>query len=299
MEPLLYGASTGVSPIAILVAAIFWAWLWGPVGLILATPLTVCLVVMGKYVPQLSFLNILLGDEPVLRPHVRYYQRLLAGDAEEAEKLLAEHLAREPLERVYDEVVVGALALAQRDFHRGQLDEGQRKAIHAIVRSQIVAGESAAAEKTEPDGIDFLCLPARDEGDELVGLMLERLLRSAHFTARTLAASTLVSEVVEQAREAQPRMVCVSALPPSGIAHSRYLCKRLHRPLGELPMIVGLWRTRGDTQRAQERIGCGAKVRIVTSLAGAMEQIRQQVPQATTPTNAATPEVKLVAKSGA
>jgi hypothetical protein len=268
------------------VAAIFWAWLWGPVGLILATPLTVCLVVMGKYVPQLSFLNILLGDEPVLRPHVRYYQRLLAGDADEAKKLLGEHLAKEPLERVYDQVVVGALALAQRDFHRGLLDEAQRKAIHAIVRSQIApegAGEKTedGSQKTEADGaVDFLCLPARDEGDELVGLMLGQLLRSAHFTARTLAASTLVSEMVEQTRDARPRMVCVSALPPSGIAHSRYLCKRLHRPLGELPMLVGLWRTRGDTERARERIGCGAKVRVATSLAQAMEQIRQQVPQA-------------------
>ncbi len=289
MEPLLYGASTGVSPIAILVAAIFWAWLWGAIGLILATPLTVCLVVMGKYVPQLSFLNILLGDEPVLKPHVRYYQRLLAGDAEEAGQLLEAQLATRSRAEVYDDVVLAALAMAQRDYHRGLLDEAQRKAIHAVVRSQIApvppasesVGEKSDAERGgQEEQADFLCLPARDEGDELVCLMLAQLLRAGHFTARTLAAPTLVSEMVDQARAARPRLVCVSALPPSGIAHSRYLCKRLHRPLGELPMIVGLWHTRGDASRAQERIGCGSKVRVATSLTQALEQVRQQVPPA-------------------
>jgi predicted PurR-regulated permease PerM len=280
MEPLLYGASTGVSPIAILVAAIFWAWLWGAVGLILATPLTVCLVVMGKYVPQLSFLNVLLGDEPVLKPQVRYYQRLLAEDQEEAQSLLEEYLKKRTREQVYDEMVIGALAMMQRDFNRGLLDEAERQAILKIVREQIApAKEDAADASDEAGAVDFLCLPARDEADELVCIMLAELLVLAHFSARAISSQGLVSEIVAKAQAAQARVVCVSALPPGGIVHSRYLCKRLHRALGDLPMIVGLWRTRGDRNRARERIACGSKVQVVSSLAQAMEQIRQLVPQ--------------------
>src|SRR5204862_8071380 len=111
MEPLLYGASTGMSAIAILVSAVFWTWLWGPVGLLLATPLTVCLVVLGKYVPQLQFLDIMLGDEPVLAPHERVYQRLLALDQEEAAEVTRSYLRDNSLEKVFDDVLVPALAL--------------------------------------------------------------------------------------------------------------------------------------------------------------------------------------------
>jgi hypothetical protein len=110
--------------------------------------------------------------------------------------------------------------------------------------------------------------------------MLAELLMAAHFTAQAVSSKGLVSEIVEKAAKMQPRMVCISALPPGGIVHSRYLCKRLHRALGNPPMIVGLWRTRGDRSRASERIGCGPNIQVATSLAQAMEQIRRHVPQA-------------------
>src|SRR5262249_13110023 len=121
VEPLLFSRSTGISPVALLVAAAFWTWLWGPIGLLLSTPLTTCLVVLGKYVPNLEFLDVLLGDEPVLDPGVAYYQRLLARDQDEANDLVEEHLQRQPLESVYDEVFVPALALAKRDREEGHL----------------------------------------------------------------------------------------------------------------------------------------------------------------------------------
>ena len=126
MEPYLYGSSTGMSTIAILVSAVFWTWLWGPVGLLLATPLTVVLVVIGKYVPQLGFLDILLGDEPVLEPPERVYQRLLAMDQEEATELAREYLREMDLERVYDEVLNPALAMAEHDRHRGRPTDRHR-----------------------------------------------------------------------------------------------------------------------------------------------------------------------------
>jgi predicted PurR-regulated permease PerM len=122
VEPFLYGSSTGISAIAILVAAVFWTWLWGPVGLLLSTPLTVCLVVVGRYVPHLEFLGILFGDEPVLSPAQRFYQRMIAKDAEEAAELTDQLLEDKNVIDVYDEVIVPAISLAEEGRHAGFLD---------------------------------------------------------------------------------------------------------------------------------------------------------------------------------
>jgi hypothetical protein len=135
VEPVWYGQSTGMSPLAVLVAAVFWTWLWGPIGLLLSTPLTVCLVVMGKYIPQLQFLDILLGDEPVLPPHVRVYQRLIAGDEEEAIDLARELLDDKPLDKLYDDVLIPTLALAASDHHRGRLDDARLEFIRQGMRN--------------------------------------------------------------------------------------------------------------------------------------------------------------------
>ncbi len=137
LEPWLYGKNTGVSAVAVLLAAVFWTWLWGPVGLLLATPLTVCLLVIGKHVPQLSFLDTLLGNEPVFEPKKRVYQRLLAGDQEEATELLDEYLEHTPLVEVYDTVLIPALALAETHWHRGELDEGRHKFILQSLKEMI------------------------------------------------------------------------------------------------------------------------------------------------------------------
>jgi predicted PurR-regulated permease PerM len=298
-EPWLYGASTGVSSIAILVAAVFWAWLWGGVGLILATPLTVCLVVVGKYVPQLEFFNILLGDEPVLEPHVRYYQRLLAGDQEEAEEVVEEYLKEEALPEAYDRIVAPALALAVRDNHHGRLDPERLQSIYGAVRERVdVLGEQEAekrkieagdtkAEKDAEAGKNteglvtasgrerVLCLPARDEGDEIAALMFVQVLQLSGVEAEALSVTALASEMIERVAQQQAALVCVSALPPSAITHARYLCKRLHRRFGDMKMIVGLWTARGDRRRAKERIACGDNVTVVASFAEAADQVRQ------------------------
>ena len=121
LEPLLYGQSTGVSEVALMVAIAFWTWLWGPVGLLLATPLTVCVSVLGRYVPQLEFLKILLADEPVLEAHAAYYQRLLAKDQDEAAAIVDDALRTQALDAVYDEVLIPALVAAKRDREQGTL----------------------------------------------------------------------------------------------------------------------------------------------------------------------------------
>ena len=149
VEPWLYGRSTGLSPIAIIAAVIFWTWLWGPVGLLLATPLTVCVAVMGRYIPEFGFLNVLLGVEPVLPPEGRLYQRLIALDDEEAIDVAEEYANEHGLLALHDAVVIPALGLAEQDRHRGVIDEARERFVFDTVRKIIEDVEDRKAMKEE------------------------------------------------------------------------------------------------------------------------------------------------------
>ena len=137
IEPWLYGSHTGISSLAILVAAVFWAVLWGPIGLILSTPLTVCLILIGRYVPQLSFLEVLLGDEPVLPLEANFYQRLLALDQDEATVIAETFLKEKPIGSFYDDVLLPALAMAEQDRHLRTLDSETADFINQNTRELI------------------------------------------------------------------------------------------------------------------------------------------------------------------
>ena len=195
VEPWLYGKGTGVSAVAVLVAAVFWTWLWGVVGLLLATPLTVCLLVIGKHIPQLSFLHILLGNEPVFEPKTQVYHRLLAGDQEEATELVDDALEKKPLVEVYDTLLIPALALAETDWHRGDLDEGRHTFILQSLREMIQERADDEQELPAKDGVTdgdprppcILCLPARDEADEIAAMMLAQLLTSGECLVQSVA----------------------------------------------------------------------------------------------------------------
>ncbi len=306
VEPYLYGSSTGMSPLAVLVSAVFWTWLWGPVGLLLSTPLTVCLVVVGKYVPSLQFLDIMLGDEPVLEPPVRIYQRLLSLDAEEAAEVGREYLKEHPLEEVYDHVLLPALSMAERDFKQGQIDEERHNFVHQTLRELIEelgdesdaeaarhaarSAEHAAKEQSAPMPIsrravlprdctiNVLCLPAKDEADEISCIMLAQLLEKHGYRATAVPAASLAAEMVEMVSEKKANLVCVSAMPPAAVAHARYLCKRLHARFPDLQMVVGLWTLRGDREKARQRITCVDSVRLCITLTEALDQIEQMVP---------------------
>jgi hypothetical protein len=322
MEPWLYGSSTGMSTVAILVSAVFWTFLWGPIGLLLATPLTVCLVVLGKYVPQLAFLDVLLGDEPVLTPPERIFQRLLALDQEEVTDVAQEYLEQMSLERVYDEVLMPALAMAEQDRHRGRLDdrrqafirtsmrelieelgdtqrlrdEQQEKVeakaanaaaaeavVHAAKGAVVPAGPSGNGKQTNGGGgpkkpggsvdlkpdearprgrlpkdcvVNVLVLPAHDEADEIVGLMLAQLLELQGYCPTAVSVTALAGEMVEMVKTKGANIVAVSAMPPAAVAHSRYLCKRIHLKYPDVSMIVGLWSFKGDLKKATNRITC-------------------------------------------
>ena len=282
LEPWLYGKGTGVSAVAVLVAAVFWTWLWGIVGLLLATPLTVCLLVIGKHIPQLSFLDTLLGNEPVFEPKQRVYQRLLAGDQEEAAQLVDDDLETKPLVEVYDTLLIPALALAENDWHRGELDENRHKLILQSLKEMIREWDETEQETQKKEGTEdnnspaaqVLCVAARNEADEIAGMMLAQLLASGDCIVQSISFTAAAGELADLVEKRKPDVVCISATPPAAVMHARHLCKQLRGRFPDVPLVVGLWNTQGDLSKAKTRIAGGGTTHVVATLAEAQEQVR-------------------------
>jgi predicted PurR-regulated permease PerM len=278
IEPWLYGAHTGISSLAILVAAIFWSLLWGPVGLILSTPLTVCLVLIGRYIPQLSFLEILLGDESALSPQAHYYQRLLAFDDDEAREIADTFLKDNSLGNLYGSVLVPALSLAEQDRHTNALDETRIRFIFQSTRDLIdelyerprnpAPGEDRSSVPqaiASPVGPSIVCIPARDEADEIVGNMFVQLLQRAGYDAHALRVDSF-PRMLEEVALLRPAVICVSALPPYAAAHARNLCKQLRTSYPKTKVVLGLWEFSGGVAKAQDKVGTNCADAIGTSL---------------------------------
>ncbi|MDZ4820214.1 MAG: AI-2E family transporter [Planctomycetota bacterium] len=283
LEPWLYGASTGMSTIGVLVSSVFWAWLWGPVGLIMATPLTVCVMVLGKHLPQVAFLNTLLSDQESLPPESRFYQRLLAMDPDEAQELVDDYLKQHSVMELYDSVLIPALRLAEEDRHTGQHDEDRQAFIVQTMRELIDdlgarASEQPVEIQEQADGvaarrqISIVCLPARDQADELVAMMFSQMLELHGFQSHTVSKRALASEMVAEVENAGAHIVCVSALPPYAATHARYLCKRLRPKFPRMPILVGLWQSQGTSKKSQDRLRAIGVDHFVTTLQDATDQ---------------------------
>jgi predicted PurR-regulated permease PerM len=297
VEPWLYGAHTGISSLAILVAAVFWSILWGPLGLILSTPLTVCLILMGRYVPQLNFLEVLLGDEAVLPMESHFYQRLLALDPEEARDIAESYLKQKPIGSFYDSVLVPALALAEQDRHVNSLEAATASFVSQSTRELIeelgdrspnladhepvlFSCESGSApDYTVLSGLGVICIPAADEADELAGMMIEQLLNWLGCDVRRLPIATL-GNLVDEGAALDHQVVLVSALPPFAAGQARSLCKRLRQRHPELKILLGLWSFEGGVSKAQERVGPGCADRVATSFQQAIEFLIETVESA-------------------
>jgi predicted PurR-regulated permease PerM len=266
VEPWLFGRSLGVSEVALLMAAAFWTFLWGPIGLVLSNPLMVCLVVLGKYVPHLEFLSVLVGDGPALEPEVSYYQRLLARDQDEAAQLVLEQVETGDPERIYDEVLVPALNYAKRDRERDTLTEADERFVLQATRDiiQDLGERNQTAEDAAPSAsnhgasdepkIRVLGCPARDEADRLGLSMLQQLLDGSKWELEISAVDTLTAEVVAMVADKDPAMICIGALPPGGLAHTRYLCKRLKARYPAARILVGRWGLKDNTPQHLERL---------------------------------------------
>jgi predicted PurR-regulated permease PerM len=254
IEPRLYGQSMGVSEIALLVSAAFWAFLWGPIGLVLSSPLTVCLVVLGRYSPRLEFVSVLLGDEPALDTSISFYQRLLARDQDEAEDLILNRIKEEESpEPVYDEMLLPALISIKRDRMRGDVTEADeqyalqsiREIVEDMGERQVAAAlggqEGHDSRQAAESTVSIFACPAHDEEDRVALEMLQQLLDPARWRVALIASETLTSELLDQVTDRKPAVVCIAATPPGGVAHTRYLCKRLRSQFPDLRILVGRW----------------------------------------------------------
>lgn len=279
IEPMVYGHSTGLSPVAVVASATFWTALWGPIGLVLATPLTVCLVVLGRHVERLAFLDVMFGDRPALSPPEIFYQRMLAGDPTEAAEKAEEFLKERSLASYYDEVALKGLQLAQADAERGVLDAERATKIRDAVSefasdlseqedrplpevSSTSDAEAASAVESVADSSPYenlpvlnqdelpaewrgehpiLCIAGRSLIDEAAAIMLGQLTTAHGLPARVEAAAALSTENVFRLEATGVAMVCLVYLDANSPAHMRYSVRRLRRKLPKATIILGCW----------------------------------------------------------
>ncbi|HEX3436146.1 MAG TPA: AI-2E family transporter [Pseudacidobacterium sp.] len=274
IEPWLYGSHTGISPLALVTTAMVWTLLWGLPGLILSTPLTVCLIVMGRYVPQMSFLHILLGDEAQLAPEAHFYERLLAMDQTEAHHIADKFLEGHNLVDLYDGVLLPALSLAEQDRHKGFLDE-TRSAFLFQSATELIAEltdyhstlQTAESEKTTVRPCPIVCIPANDQADEIAAVMLAQLLERRGHKTILLHTEALSSEILGRLAEEPSTTICISALPPFAFVHARTLCQRIRQYLPENRVVIGLWGSIGNSENLRERFGAARPDAVATTLA--------------------------------
>jgi hypothetical protein len=250
LEPWLYGSRTGLSPLAIIVSAIFWAWLWGPLGLVLSTPLTVCLVVLGRHVSQFEFLDVLLGNDPVLEPHARIYQRLLAGDPYEATDYAEEYLQEEYLVDFYDKVGIPALALGEFDRQRNVMTDEQRLRFAAAARTLVHELDATAGEEEDetegdeetatgqpiegtglPDGEGrtLVCMGGRGEIDDAAAAMMAQVMEVQGAEVTVASYEMLKPERFGELALDGVDTVVLVYLNASSLAQARHAVRRLKR----------------------------------------------------------------------
>ena len=286
VEPWVYGANTGVSPIALIISAVFWTWLWGPVGLVLSTPLTVCLAVMGRHVPRLEFLGILLSEDQALAPHEEFYHRILSFSTDSAEEFVTKYVETESLTALYDNVLIPAIGAVEIDAHRGSITAEQRTSalqrVHELIddfSGSDASHNDAQEQKIElagaasASGSRVVCLPASAYCDELAGEMLAQLLRNQGFAAENVPARLKHEELIDRAVELQPECICVSVVPPTSIAQARHLASVIRERLKNVTILIGVWSARFDAEKLRERLR-GAHVNdVAVSLEDAVQRV--------------------------
>jgi predicted PurR-regulated permease PerM len=263
VEPQVCGRSVGLAPVPLFVAIIFWTALWGLVGLVLATPVTVCLAVLGKYVPALRFLAILLGREAVLRPAARYYQRLLARDRHEAEAVLKEYLADHSVEPMFDRVLIPALMLVRRGKRAGDLKREDEAFMLGTTRELVASfAPNAATVEDSPGGVVF-GIPAVDGADEAALDMLRRLTRVAGSEVMIAASGARVAAGLQ---ETAPAAVLIAAVGPGGLTEASFLCRRVRSQLPAVTIVVGWWARGKDPKKARAQLLAAGADRVVATL---------------------------------
>jgi len=300
LEPVIYGKTTGVSALALLVSAMFWTWLWGTLGLLLSTPMTVCLVVLGKYVPSLGFFATFLREEVDLDPGVRFYQRLLAMDQDGATAVIDAMLKKYPRAEVFDKVLIPTLSMAERDYARDDIDDREQAFLFRVISDVVedLAGEPevdlaslttasagaeavAEAERTRPAALPaaaiappkILAMPANDATDALVLRLLGGLLEPSGVPLSIVDEVATPLKIVERISSENPDFVLISHLPPDGLTAARYLVRRIRARHAHLPILVGRWDEVRDAEQATDSLVAAGATTVLSSLADARDHI--------------------------
>lgn len=293
LEPHVYGRGTGISAFALVVMAIVWTLLWGWPGLIVSTPMTVCLIVMGRHIPRLSFLHTLLGEDAELSPQAHFYERLLAMDQQEARTVADEFLEEHTLSELYDMVMLPAIVASEQDRKKGAMDEVHSGWLYhsaselvaelseyrpapgmdeaAVVETSVVPGLEHPPERACP----VTCMPVEDEADEIAGTMLAQLLERFDHQTMLLPPSALSEEILSRLAEEPRTVICISAVPPFAFTRARRLAQRLRESLPNNPVVVGLWGDLGDVEAIRLRFGNARPDAIVTTLRDALARVRE------------------------
>jgi len=295
VEPIVYSAQTGISALAILVAAVFWAALWGPVGLLISTPLTVCIVVVGRYIPELEFLSILLGNKATVAPEVQVYEALTARDSEELQHTVDEFLRERTIRDLYDLVFIPVLVRLERDRADGsfRLQRGYRvfREMKQIAEDLAVRypkeapntshpSELSDSEQILPDRhpgspvLTVSCIPARDEGDEVACIMVAHLLSRVGYDAHEIALGSH-REMLDETAERNGHIIYISALPPFAISSIRRLYRRIQSRFPKARVGVGVWSYAGDLDALKSLLRLNDADLLFTDLRGATIQIQQ------------------------
>lgn len=287
LETVLYAGAAGVSQVALLVSVAFWTWLWGPLGLLIATPLTVCLVVLGRHVPGLASLGILMADTPALAPEFNYYQRLLARDPSEAADIIERHVKAEPWGSVYDALLLPALNYAERDRLERRLSQDEENTVIESTRELLAdaadlirklppagaeAAGAATATATEDsrqgprDPLRVLGYATNGAADELALAMLAHSLHDMPIVIELTAARMQASELVALVQTQGYSVICLADLPPSPPSKSRYLVKRLHAALPDVRIVVGRWSPASLADESTQALRDAGAVLVATTL---------------------------------
>ena len=271
-EPWLYGASTGLSAISLIAAATFWTALWGPIGLIMSTPLTVCLLVIGRHLPRLSFLDVLLGSQPALDAATRIYQRLLAGENEAAIEVASEQLVEADVAAFYNTTGISVLRMATIDHanvasaeHRHRLVVGMDALLEGLIE-QHPPNAAAATSATA------VCIGGKWEIDTLAARMLSHSLSLAGLPAAHRPSSLVTADYINRLDLASAKTVCLSFFSPAPQAHARIFCRRLRRRWPHVHIVLALWNATPELLDDAARRDLGADA-VVTSLSEALLQM--------------------------
>jgi predicted PurR-regulated permease PerM len=290
LEPWIYGSNVGVSPVALIFSAVCWTWLWGPVGLVLATPLTVCLVVMGRHIPRLSFLSVLLSDEEALTPAQDCYYRLLTVGEHDEMGFVEDYLKTNTVTAFYDSVVIPVVTEAEVDHRQELLDDEQLALVQQSLRDIVAdlgarppASAGIIPEKSVPCPVQgpigrVYCLAARAERDELAGVMLGQLLRQRGFEIQVAPTKIDVGELVGLVAKSSVDVACISVVAPSTVLHARYLCLKLRSVLPKQKIVVGLWGATENVTAAVRRLREAGADDVITTFADAVLRIGKLVP---------------------